>query len=568
MQLVIFPKYQDLFPGREVPTLDEVLAKSSSKTLLKAFAFMNAKVHFRPDDLSSQEQIFWEWIGIFPEGNSIGHHYLTFRDKILQEGNAVTLFAPNALLRLIEYVTRHFNDLPEKPLKDVDDEMALLEAWLVNNATFDLEVAEGIKPELGNLSSVILVNEAAQYEFSKRKDFIYQTFLGQALFEFLSNDARLQPYLQEFLNHKHVSTYNEYLLHLVGVYMDAFDENSFGFQVAEDNIEAAAFFDTIALDLASDPFKNMTDQPDPDFKLLRTKPFIKTEDGGYYPLHLNFIVDKMYQGVSFDFYQNTSVNQRFKSFGTLLQFLGQEFAESHLFYKHIAGCFLPKKYVVTVQGDQYSKVEYSDFYVREGNTFFLFEFKNNIMNAQIKQSKSSAKIGAEINKKLVFNPDNKKDKGVGQLFKVIQKIATGGFDFDNLSDKKLGRLQIYPIIVHTDDFFALDSIQDLVNTEFKVLLQKNPIVRHQVHEVTLMHLQDIVDIQSTVQSGQSTFKSIMKEYFIKRKIMTKKKPRSHQELLDKYVGFRPLVQHIIKPYADHQGLLGRMSAALGLESNP
>lgn len=570
MMLAIFPKYQDLFPGREVPKLEEVIAKTSSKSLLKAFSFLNAKVHLQPDNLNAQEKIFWEWIGIFPEAvrNAIGRNYLTFKNSILKDGHAVVLFSSNALLRLIDYIIRHFNDLPEKPSKDVDDEMTLLEAWLVNNAVFDLEIAEGTKPEVGNLLGVMLVNQAAQYEFIARKDFVYQTLLAGAFFTFLSGNPTLSAYLQEFLNKKKVSDYKEYLRHLISIYADGYRVESFGFRVLGDEADVAAFFESLAYDLTNESFADLLKQPDPDFKLLRERPLIKDEEQGYYPVHHNFFIDKIYQGLLFDFHRNTAIQKRY-SFGDFLQYLGQEFAESHLFYQHVADCFTPKKYLTAVEGNKYNGIEYSDYYVREGNNLFLFEFKNSMVNAQVKHSKDFARIKAEIIKKLVRS-DRNQAKGASQLLNVIHKVAIGGFDFDDFNAKRIGRLHIYPILVYTDDFFSLDGVQRIVSEEFDQLLTDRPVKRHQVNDITLIHLQDIINIQFSVQAGRTTFKAIIQEYFAKRKAIRNKRPRTSQELLDKQLGgsFHSLVQHLVRPYADPEQLLRRMSATLGLDSNP
>lgn len=529
---------------------------------------MNSKVHRWHTNLDEQEDVFQKWIDVFDDETriSLRQNYFAFKNKIHSEGNAVTLFASGALLRLIEQIILNFNTLQEKQIKDVDDEMALLEAWLVNNATFDLEVAEGTKPLIDNLLGVLLVNQASQYEFVKRKDFAYQTLLAYTFFEFLANDLDLNVYLKQFLSCKQVQTYSEYLSHLIGVYGDGLKGDSFGFGIAPDSIEALFFFDSIAYDLSADPFANLqNNKPDPDYKLLRTRPLIKQEDSTYYPVHLNFFVDKIYQGLLFDFYQHSSIRDKYKDFGKFLGFLGQEFAETQLFDQYLISCFLPKKYLVAVSGNEYSKIEYSDYYVRESNALYLFEFKNSIINAQIKQSKNFDKIKTEILKKLVYSPENNKKKGVGQLLNVIHKVAEGGFVFDDLVGKRVGRLHIFPIIIHTDDFFALDGVQNIISEEFSILLKQKPIKRHQVNDITLMHLQDIIDIQFLVQSGKTTFKDIIQTYFINKKTLAKKKPQTPQELLDKYSGFRPLVQNIVKSYGDHEALLSRLTKALGLQ---
>lgn len=535
---------------------------------------MNSTVHMMQEDIEAQETSFRGWIGIFDEETriSIWKNYQSFKRQIIAEGDAVVLYASSAILRLIEQIILNYNDIPEPPKKSAADEMIWFEAWLINNATFDLEVAENTKHEIDNLLGVLVVNQATQYESIGRKDFIYQTLLAHAFFKFLSDDLKHSPFLQEFLSRKQVATYGEYLRHILGVYAGPFEKrgNSFGFQIGEDEDSAKAihFFDSIAYDLTESPFSQLSNsQTDPDYKIIRSKPLIKEENGQYYPLHYNFFVDKLYQGLVFDFYTNTSIQSLHKNFGQFLGYLGQEFAEQYLFNEYLPLCFFPKKYVLSVPGTQIIGIEYSDFYVREGNVLYLFEFKNSMVSAPIKHSKNFATIKAEIIKKLVYNPDNKKDKGIGQLINVIHKIEQGGFSFDDLSGKRVGRLQIYPVVVYTDDFFSLDGIQMILSEEFKNLLAVNPVKRHRVNDVTLIHLKDIIDIQFMVQKGIVSFKGIMETYFVKKKAIAKKRPRSNQEVLNKYIDFRSMMHNTIRPFADEEALRNRLMSALGLNQS-
>lgn len=177
---------------------------------------------------------------------------------------------------------------------------------------------------------------------------------------------------------------------------------------------------------------------------------------------------------------------------------------------------------------------------------YLFEFKNSIIAAKIKQSKSFSEIVSEVKKKFIHVNDRGKKKGVSQLLDTIEKVANGGFHFDDLRKKKIGRLKFFPIIIYTDDFLGINGIQYLFSAEFAKMKKLKKIERHKVFDVTLIHLQDMIGILGIVKAKKNSFRNIMETYFHRKSKIRIKKPSTVQDELKLYYGFRTIAKDMIR----------------------
>jgi hypothetical protein len=565
MKFQIFPGYDDLFPGKSAPQLEEVLNRCPASHLLKSLAFVNSKIHLHRSNLAVHEKILYGWLESFEptERLTIINHYHIFKIQVEEAGGAVVLFSPIVLLKIMMTIILRFpSSEVEGPF--YENEKVLLEAWLLMNEEFDLEITKNTRLEENGSLAKLVINEASQYEFLRLKDFGYQLLVANSFFDFLSREPNLANYLSEFLRNKHIDSATDYLMFLAHTYADAITGKTFGFKISPNGFDTRPFFDSMAYDLTTDPFSSLSQGTrfDEDFKALRDRPLIRDIDGSYYILHYNFFVDKLYQGLLFDFYKSTSIAKFKKTFPAFLGYLGQEFAETYLFYNFIDGLFEQNSYTIGVPGKEYPDIEYSDYYARVGNRIFLFEFKNSIVAAKTKQSKSFSAIEAEIQTKFIYANDKGKKKGVSQLFDTIEKIADGGFPFDNLKEKKIGRLIIFPIIVYTDDFLSINGIQNLFSTESEKIKKQRKIGRHQIFEVTLIHLQDIIGMRGIIRAKKNKFKNIMETYFIRKNRIRVRKPRKEQEVPEIFFGFRTIVKDLIRTDDARQSTLDMLFGIL------
>lgn len=538
MKIILFPIFESIFPGEPIPLLPDILNKMSSSKMLAGIAFLNSKIHLKQNDLKSQELVFSIWIkGIKEETRKkIQGNYILFKES--HQEVDIVLFNSMPLIRLMEQIIIHYNKIPETSKHTEEEQLLILKAWLIANQSFRFEVPENSIPNSENLFEAIVVNKSIQYEFIRPKKFIYQILYGAAFFQYFEEHDNLKTFLQNFLRKIKIKSYQQYLKVVLDSYFELFS-GTFSFTIPENAPFLKVFYDTFASDFGNTiELENaILKLPDEDFKLIRSKPLCKRQDGSYYSMHHNFYVDKLFQGLVFDFYNMSEISQLHNnSLPSFLGFLG-EFSEKELFYKYLTKCF-KGKYIEKIPGDRYD-FEYSDYYVRDGKSMFLFEFKNVRMSAVIKNSKDFLKIRKGIISKLVTN-ERGKAKGVSQLFNVIKNVLLSPFDFDNFQLKKIGVLKIYPIIVYTDDFFEVDGIQKILTDEFYKLTSKScefANSKHKIHDVTLIHLEDIVDIGSQVNVGSVKFRELINKHLSRRKKIKKDKLWPSLEL-NQYKSYR------------------------------
>ena len=183
MKPITFPIYESIFPDEPIPLLSDILDRISSSKMLLGIAFLNSKIHLRQDDLKDQEQVFFSWIAAI---NSETRQEIIKNYKLFKASHQkinIVLFSSMPLLRLMEQIIIHYNELPETVTHTQEEQLLIFKAWLVANQSFRFEIPENSIPNAKNLFEAILVNKSIQYEFVKPKMFFYQIFLVHLIFK-------------------------------------------------------------------------------------------------------------------------------------------------------------------------------------------------------------------------------------------------------------------------------------------------------------------------------------------------------------------------------------------------
>lgn len=542
MVLLIHPSYTEIFPGT-MPTLEETIGKISSKTLLIALSVLSQKIYLHKSDIDVHEDILREiCLDISSlERDKIFNNYIKFKKNLIREGNQPIIFNNIAILNCIYKVFQNINNLPDTTKLDPEtNSIYILKALLIANSLHDAQLEQIAEMDLNKR---ILITEASQYEFINNKDAFYQISLASEFFQFISQDPVLNEFLKEFLTKVKLNNYIDYIRHVFALYIQPLYNDKYRIVVENDDKDSVGeFFNSLAHDFSNtQPVLNSV-KDDVDYKLLRNQPLLKTEENTYYIINFNFLIDKLYQGLIFNFYNSTSLKRRkdiFTDFSQFLSHLGTNFAEKRIFHKLIPGCFIPNRFTVIKSGDE-EQEEYSDYYVRQSTRLFLFEFKNYIINAKVKHSFNFEEIKQEVFKKLVEN-EKSKPKGVSQLLNVIDKINQGGFSFDNFAPKFGKRLFIYPILVYSDDFFMIEGMQQIVSQFFKDKLNSEVVKRQNIKDVVLISLSDLIDIKYAVTKGHITFESLLNIYYEEAKKRRKKRFKTPEDVYRQQPRFRELI---------------------------
>jgi hypothetical protein len=148
-----------------------------------------------------------------------------------------------------------------------------------------------------------------------------------------------------------------------------------------------------------------------------------------------------------------------------------EFSEKELFYELMKLSFSNQE--THFSGAQLAQMDITgapDYLLREDGNIYLFENKDILLKAEIKNSYDFERIKKEFIKKLYRDPIKDKPKAVVQLTKSIERILNNEIADINSSDGTLNF--IYPILVLHDRVFSVEGLNFFVNKWFQLELIK------------------------------------------------------------------------------------------------
>lgn len=260
-------------------------------------------------------------------------------------------------------------------------------------------------------------------------------------------------------------------------------------------------------------------EPSTDFLNIRNKPIYQLNKNDYVFINLNFLVDKIFQGIQFDFGRilvknKATFNDRLiKSPVDFIGIFGNEFSENGLFYSVMNYTFEKNNYK-KFTGEELKKFLTDgepDYYIRDNGKIYVFEYKNIFLGAKTKHSYDYDKIKAEIFKKLVRNERNS-PKGVTQLVEVIGKIRNG--DYNRFDEFNPDDIIIYPVIVYVDFSFNLAGINYILNKEFQKQIEERKIYNsHLIKDLTMIDLDSFIKFQDLFRNKKLKFNNCLNTYF-------------------------------------------------------
>lgn len=211
-----------------------------------------------------------------------------------------------------------------------------------------------------------------------------------------------------------------------------------------------------------------------DYRMFRSHPLIKCDDGKYYLYSLPLLCERIYNSLFFDlkpFYK-----------GNFFQFYNSEFVEQYLFQNIMLECIGKKSTSFFPHKEDIGKAEEKDqpdFYIREQESIILFECKGIKINGTLKDKSDISELVAELKNKLYLSSTNiqrggvEKVKantvGVTQLVKLINLIEDDKFQWDkNIPDD----VAYYPVLVIEDSKIVQLGLMSLINNWYQPLLNE------------------------------------------------------------------------------------------------
>jgi len=187
-----------------------------------------------------------------------------------------------------------------------------------------------------------------------------------------------------------------------------------------------------------------------NFSGLKESPLFRINDGEYLVFNWNFLSNKLYNGLLFDFYLRSTISQEFPTFLAFKKYISESVIEKFIFRKLIEQSFRKKQTKVIFDNLVISGMP--DAYVRDNKYIFLFEIKDAFFSSSTMSSLSYSKIKETIDQKY-----NTEKKGTGQIVKQLKHLINSSYEENSFEKMNIKRrnIVVYPIIIYTDSLFNL-----------------------------------------------------------------------------------------------------------------
>lgn len=379
-----------------------------------------------------------------------------------------------SVLKIFAYAINNLNN--EKSVSDEQMEINLFKAFLFQNDLLNL-VEKKISRTIQDLDVDIRLY-ALQFSngvrFSDVVNFnLYEVFLTEFVrailfFEFLDNHNKAQPLLKAFFHNYKVADWKEYLKRISGISFSILKKTNDGHLELEITKDASYESNINFLNkLAAVEYDELTDY---DFKVVRERPLHKIEEGKFRIISEIFTIERIFKGLYFILKEINESLDDVEKIPDLKQLYTFQFSEKNSLYTILNRAF-PKKYI-SFSGEDFEKMGIKgapDFYVRNKNKLFLFESKDSLLSASLKESGDFSLLEADLKKKFYF--DQSSPKAINQLINFSKKIISGEFQAIDKGYEK-DNIRVYPIIVIHDRQLDVPGFNKLINHWYKNEIEK------------------------------------------------------------------------------------------------
>ena len=492
---------------------------------------------FHPDnDLTrDHRKLLSKWFG--KENNRLANE---INDRINQynkkKSNITGILNPRTSLKLFESVLA--NNQNVDLIESEEFERLLFKIYLAlneqlnNNDNLIIDSAKKFEdyPQFICLAIGISLPTSDISNYNLKSVFVGQVLKAIFLFEFLSQQDSAQLLLKSFFDRFNVDNYKGFLQKLLPIaffVISANKEGSITIDVNEDeNYKSnSEFLDKLIV--------NDIDYKDNeiDYLTIRANPLYKTGESSYRVISPLFAIEKTFNGL---YFLLKEINDSFeeKSRIKLRQLITFEFSEKYLLYKIIERSY-QKKYF-KLAGEQMKTPGAPDYYLRNGNKVFLFESKDVLIRADIKESYDFEQYEKALKAKLYYESNGKKEfpKAVRQLANFAKTLLNNEFKED--SSYKPKSLKIYPIILLHNRQLDILGLNNLINIWFdkeKDEIEKSGLSTTNLRRPTIIHIDTLILMHEQLKAGKYKLDKLLDDYqnWIDEKTLGKKKFKSEQE---------------------------------------
>lgn len=248
--------------------------------------------------------------------------------------------------------------------------------------------------------------------------------------------------------------------------------------------------------------------------IIQEKPLYKIEENEYCFLYIKFFVDKFFHSLLFDIAkviaEKGMINtEKVPAYVQIKQMVGQKFTEHYLFYKVINRVLADRRYEKKT-GQEMAKHGdgLPDYYARKAQRIFLFEFKDIQLNRKVISSEDYETIIKSIENELVES-EKGRPKGVTQLVNAIDK------HFEEIvgNGHEKGNLQVYPILVYSDNSLDIEGINYYLNNRFlKILRSRNIRTDIKVKDLVMVNINTLIMFEKAFADKKIKFDILINDF--------------------------------------------------------
>lgn len=482
----------------------------------------------------------------FRPGNEAFLTYVWHNSQELskEHGTPISFLYPPAGLKFFEFA--YNMPEPEVVLDSLQSEINLFKAYLyfISEATKEETVDENYIKQIPTAHRPALILLHQQFPYSEFVNvnvydvFICQMIKAHQLFEFFESKPEVHSLLQAFYKEfglEHWKDYFRYIMPLVVAETQKMDASwtDIPVPVNENYDKNCHFLDSLSL-------KNLDEELNVDFKLMRGSPLYKKSPGLYSTTYPLFLIEKIFKGLFFHFkvLYDAMPEKTIASWNT---FYTKDFAESYLLY-NVFDYIYEKRSYIRFSGDQMDaqlkKKGGIDYYIRNGKDIMLFESKSVFINANIKQAGDLEELQKALHSKFYFdfNEQGKmKPKAVRQLVRNVARVLRKENSFDK--NYKENRVNIYPVIVVHDSTFntpALNYLIDLWFSEELDTLRNEGLDVSRVKPSSIINIDSLILYADYLKLKKMTLVELLDGYIKGRTFNEKKQYRDAEHLKASY----------------------------------
>lgn len=509
--------YKSIFDDFEKVDVVQFIKDIPTQNSLELICYFISQIHFNERDESLQFELLRILSARFPKevneriGKFINRTYA-------RRTSSFNLINNVSALILIENIIENHNHLEKVSELTAEQELNFFKAYLYCTQTWlDDQITSYRGQKIDSVEAflnVILPAQLPYTELLEFKDFISQSIKSIYFFKFCEANPIFQDYLDLFLGKYKLKSWQVYLSNLLNLYVRKYERLKVPSVLFVDDSHPDMINFLFHLSIDIDNFNR-----NEDFLGIRDRPVLKIDKGKFLYLNLNFLIDKIYQGIQFDF-ASILIEKKAKfkkqpitNFPDFKSIYASEFSESGLFFKimdYIFESFTYKK----LNGNELSKFLNGggpDYYLRDKSKVYLFEYKDIWLSSTIKHSFDFNKIKSELFIKLVENEVGS-PKGIKQLLNAIIRIRDNGLaSNDNFNCSKA---TYYPILVYADPCLNNPGINYILNDKFRELITTMRIKdSHLIKDLVLIDIDTLIKYQDNFHDNELRLNNCLNDFY-------------------------------------------------------